>query len=137
MSQGEDLLFYLSSDGTSGGTETAVELQGNLTINPGHSISNTVYKNGEEGTVNRAGWGATFEMGNSAPLATGEALVWAAHDSRAITYFWIRNATTGGIEFAGQCRVAINSFGSPSTGPNNVSVAIGAVGGEPTRSAAV
>jgi hypothetical protein len=135
MSQGKDLLFYISSDGTDAGTATEVELQSDLTINPGKSLNATVYKNGEEATVNRGGWSAQFQMGNSAPLATGEALIWGLHDSEAVSYFWVKNANTGGIEFEGACRVVISNMNSPTSNDNQVTVNVGAVGA-PTRGVA-
>lgn len=126
MSQGKDLLLFVSA--TTGGTFTELELQGDLRINPGKSLSSTKYKNGEEAAQNDAGFSCSLNMANSAPMATTEALIWTLHDSGDVGYFEIRNAKTGGIEFEFAGRVAITDFNSPTSGANAVSVSIGAVG---------
>lgn len=126
MSQGKEFLVAVSA--TEGGTKANVELQGDLTINPGKTVQQQVYKNGQESFQNDAGFNISFTMGNSAPLATSEALLWTLHDSGDVGYFEITNAKTGGVEWTFAGRVAISTVSAPVSGATQVTVNVGAVG---------
>lgn len=126
MSQGKEFLVAVSA--TNVGVKAEVELQGDLTINPGKTTNQVVYKNGQETFQNDAGFSIAFTMGNSAPLATSESLLWDLHDSGDVGYFEITNARTGGVEWTFAGRVAISSVSAPTSGAAQVSVTIGAVG---------
>ncbi|SFY21214.1 hypothetical protein SAMN04244548_03105 [Paracoccus pantotrophus] len=126
MSQGKEFLVAVSA--TSAGDKTEVELQGDLTINPGKAIQQQVYKNGTESFQNDSGFNISFQMGNSAPLATGEALLWTLHDSGDVGYFEITNARTGGVEWTFAGRVGISTVNAPVSGATTVTVNVGAVG---------
>lgn len=126
MSQGKEFLIAVSA--TSAGAKANVELQGDLTINPGKSIQPQVYKNGQESFQNDQGFNISFTMGNSAPLATSEALLWTLHDSGDVGYFEVTNAITGGVEWTFAGRVAISTVSAPVSGATQVTVNVGAVG---------
>ena len=135
MAQGRDLLLQISATGVTTTGMLEVPLQGDLTINPGKSIQVTKYKNGQSSAQQDAGWTASFEMGNTAPLTTAETRLWSLHDTGELCAFKVMNKVTGGIEWTGQGRVAIQTMGAPTSGPATVSVQIGA-DGNPTRGVA-
>lgn len=135
MAQGRDLILELSTAGVATTAMLEIPMQGDLTINPGKSIQVTKYKNGQTSAQQDAGFTASFEMGNMAPLTAGETRVWSLHDTGELCAFRIKNRVTGGIEFQGQARVAIQTFAAPTSGPSSVSVQIGA-DGTVTRSVA-
>ena len=128
MSEGRDMKLFVSSDGTNLGTETEVENQGDLTINPGKSINTTVYKNGQNVSQNDAGKSVSLNMGLKAPAGTAQNLLLDLNDSGAESYFWVRNAITGGLEYAFTGKVAISTLNSPTNNDNTVQVQIGVVG---------
>lgn len=133
MSQGKDFLVAFSA--TSAGVKADVEFQGDLTINTGKSVSANVYKNGQEAGQTSQGFSISFNMGNQAPLATVEALIWGSHESGTLGYWEITNAVTGGVEwtFAGRC--AITTVTAPTSGVTTVQVTVVAEGAV-TRGAA-
>ena len=133
---GSDLLLFISADGTASGAKTAVELQGDLTINTGKSITQTPYKNGQAAHHSKSGWSATTTIGNQAPMGAGQALVFAAHDNETKTYFWVQNGETGGVEYEGECKIAISTINAPTSGGTTSQITIAADGAEPTRSVA-
>lgn len=128
MAQGRELILEISSTGTSTTAMIEIPMQGDLTINPGKSIQVTKYKNGQTSAQQDAGFTASFEMGNMAPLSAGEQRIWTLHDTGELCAFRIKNRVTGGIQFEGQARVAIQTFGAPTSGPSSVSVQLGADG---------
>lgn len=135
MSQGREYLLYVSSDGTSSGTETEVELQGDLTINPGKSMQQTVYKNGQNTSQNDSGKSISFTMGLTAPVGTGQGLLLALNDSGDTSYFWVRNSVTGGLEYAFEGKVAIQTINTPTNADASAQTQIG-VQGDWTRGVA-
>lgn len=135
MAQGRELLLEISPTGVTMTGMIEVPLQGDLTISPGKSIQVTKYKNGQSSAQQDAGFTLSFEMGNVAPLATAETRLWSLNDSGDLCAFRVKNRVTGGIQFEGLGRVAIQTFGAPTSGPSSVSVQIGA-DGNVTRSAA-
>jgi hypothetical protein len=128
MAQGRDQKLFISSDGTSTGTEVEVELQGDLTYNRGKTIQPTVYKNGQNSAINDGGENFAFQMGITAPLLAGQALMLAAADAEAKTYFWVRNAVTGGIEYAFEALVAVSAENMPINGDANAQIQLGVIG---------
>lgn len=136
MAQGKELILQLSATGVTTTGMIDIPMQGDLTVNPGKSINVTKYKNGQQTAQQDAGFTLSFEMGNVAPLAAGETRIWDLHDTGALCAFKVKNAVTGGIEFSGLARVAIQTMGAPTSGPTSVSVQLGADGAV-TRSAAV
>ena len=135
MAQGKELLVEVSQTGVSTTTMLVIPMQGDLTVNPGKSIQVTKYKNGQSTAQQDAGFTASFEMGNVAPLAAAEQRIWNLHDTGELAFFRIRNSVTGGIQFEFQGRVAIQTMGAPTSGPTAVSVQLGA-DGNVTRSVA-
>ena len=136
MSEGRDLILSVSSTGLVGGTPTPIENQGDLTINPGKSINQTVYKNGQSSNQNDAGKNLSLSFGLTAPAGTGQNLLLDLNDSGDTSYFWVTNAVTGGLEYEFSGKVGIASLGSPVNGDNNVQVNIG-VEGDWTRGVAI
>ena len=128
MAQGKELLLQISATGTTTTGMLDVPMQGDLTVNPGKSINVTKYKNGQQTAQQDAGFTLSFEMGNVAPLSAAETRIWALHDTGELMAFKVKNAVTGGIEFSGTGRVAIQTMGAPTSGPTAVSVQIGADG---------
>lgn len=135
MSEGRDFIISISSDGTSGGTPTEIEFQGDLQMNFGNSIQTTVYKNGQNTNHNDAGKTVSFSIGVVAPVATAHALLLALDESRDSSYFWINNAKTGGLEFEFAAKAAISGLNSPVNGDNVANVELG-IEGTWTRGAA-
>ena len=128
MAQGRELILELSATGTATTGMIEIPMQGDLTINPGKSIQVTKYKNGQTSAQQDAGFTASFEMGNMAPLATGETRIWSLHDSGELCAFRIKNKVTGGIQFEGLARIAVQTMAAPTSGPTSVSVQLGADG---------
>lgn len=135
MAQGKEFLLQISATGVTTTGMLEVPMQGDLTINPGKSINVTKYKNGQQTAQQDAGFTLSFEMGNVAPLATAEQRIWSLHDTGDLCAFKVKNTVTGGIEFSGLGRVAIQTLGAPTSGPSSVSVQLGADGAV-TRGAA-
>ena len=135
MAQGKDMVLEVSATGTTTTGMIEIPLQGDLTINPGKSIAVTKYKNGQSTAQQDAGFTASFEMGNTAPLATGETRIWSLHDTGELAAFRIKNKVTGGVQFEFLGRVAIQTMAAPTSGPTSVSVQVGADGAV-TRSTA-
>lgn len=135
MAQGRDLLLEISATGVQTTGMLEIPMQGDLSVNPGKSINVTKYKNGQASSQQDAGWTASFDMGNVAPLSTAEQRIWSLHDSGELCAFRVKNKVTGGIQFEGLGRIAIQTFGAPTSGPATVSVQLGA-DGNVTRSAA-
>lgn len=123
-----DMILSISADGTSTGTKTEVECQDALNITTGKGINIKKYKNCQHTTQSDTGFQLTTSFGPEAPLGTGQALVWAAHDSGAQTYFWAEDSDTGGLIFAGPCRLAIGDISSPTDDEKVHSLTIGADG---------
>lgn len=136
MSQGREYLLYVSSDGTALGSETEIENQGDLVINPGKSTQQSVYKNGQNTSQNDAGKNLTLTVGMTAPVGVGQGLLLDLNDSGDDSYFWVRNSKTGGLEYTFTGKVAIQSINTPINGDASSSVSIG-VQGNWTRGAAV
>lgn len=135
MAQGREFLLEISATGVTTSGMLTIPMQGDLTINPGKTIQVTKYKNGQTSAQQDAGWTASFEMGNVAPLSVAETRIWSLHDTGELCAFRVKNAVTGGIQFEGQARIAIQTMGAPTSGPASVSVQIGA-DGNVTRSVA-
>lgn len=135
MAQGKELILQISASGVVTTGMLDVPMQGDLTVNPGKSIQVTKYKNGQSTSQQDAGFTLSFEMGNVAPLSTAEQRIWTLHDTGELCAFRVKNSVSGGIEFAGLARVAIQTMGAPTSGPTAVSVQLGADGAI-TRSAA-
>lgn len=113
---GKDYLVYLSSDGTSGGTDTLVEDQGDLTINPGKSLNKTNYKDSSKTAQGNEGWSATFNTGAREPLGTGQALLFDAMDNGGAQHVTIKSATTGSITWEGPIKLNVTSITLPVSG---------------------
>lgn len=128
MAQGRELILELSTTGVVTTAMLEIPMQGDLTVSPGKSIQVTKYKNGQTSAQQDAGFTASFEMGNMAPLSAGETRIWTLHDTGELCAFRIKNRVTGGIQFEGLARVAIQTFAAPTSGPSSVSVQIGADG---------
>lgn len=135
MAQGKELLLHISATGVVTTGMLVVPMQGDLTVNPGKTVNVTKYKNGQQTAQQDAGFTLSFEMGNVAPLAAAETRIWDLHDTGAQCAFAVKNSVTGGIEFSGLARVAIQTMGAPTSGPTAVSVQLGADGAV-TRSTA-
>ena len=134
MAQGREYLVYVSDDGTAAGNPIEVELQKDLTLNPGLQAQVEVYKNGQNAYINDSGFTAQFGMGNSAPLGVGEALVIAAVDSRQPVYAWVKNTRVGGLEWEGMFLLAWSNLRAPVNGDVMSDVTMAADGGAPVRS---
>lgn len=113
---GKDYLVYLSSDGTSSGTDTLVEDQGDLTINPGKPLSKTSYKDSSRTAQGNDGWSASFTTGAREPLGTGQALLWTAMDNGGAQHVTIKSATTGAITWEGPIKLTVTQVTLPTTG---------------------
>jgi len=135
MAQGKELLLFLSADQTDAGAETELTLQGDLTVNLGKQAQNTQYKNGGNTFVQDDGMSLSFTVGLTSPQSAAETLLFAAHDNESITYAWLRNSVTGGIEYAGEWRVAIGTINTPISGDTQAQVTMTAQG-QPVRSVA-
>lgn len=135
MSQGKEYKIKVSPTGVTNTGLLEIPMQGDLTINPGKSIQTTRYKNGQVSAQQDAGFTCSFEMGNVSPLSAAETRIWALNDSGELAFFEIENSVTGGIEWSFTGRVAIQSMGTPVSGPTSISVQVGA-DGTPTRSVA-
>jgi len=133
--QGKDLILSVSADGLSNGTPTPIENQGDLVINGGKTVGITVYKNGQNANHADAGKTITLSMGLTAPIGAGQELLLALDESEVSSFFWITNATTGGIEYTFEAKCAIASIAAPVAGDNNTSISLGIVG-DWTRGAA-
>lgn len=135
MSQGKEYLLFVSATGVTTTGLIEVPLQGDATINFGRSIQVTKYKNGQSSAQNDQGVTINFEMGNTAPLSTGETRMWALHESGELAYFELQSLVTGAVEFSFQGRVAMSSMATPVSGPTSISLQIG-VEGDLTRTTA-
>lgn len=113
---GKDYKVFISSDGTSGGTKTEVEFQGDMTVNLGRPLSRTNYKNGSKTAQGNDGFSASFQMGIDEPLPAGEVLVWNAHDNGGDAYIWIESSVSGGQSFEGPMKISVQSIEMPTTG---------------------
>lgn len=113
---GKDYLVYISSDGTSLGTKTEVEFQGDLRVNDGRTVERTNYKNGSKTAQGNDGFSASFEMALDEPVPTGIALVLAASDNDSDTYIWIEPAATGGRRWEGPVKAIVTEFSLPVSG---------------------
>lgn len=120
MASGKTFLAYISSNGTSGGTKTAVEYQGDMDINTGKTNESTPFKNGTLTEQGNAGWSASFDMAVTAPLATGANLVRSASNNGGDAYMWFEGTQTGSVRFAGAVKVSITGY---KTGVNGVRLA--------------
>lgn len=119
---GKDYLVYLSDDGTDTGSDTLVEDQGDLSINPGKPLSSTSYKDGAKTAQGKEPFSARFTMGIREPLGTGQSLVFDAFDNDGSQHMTIKSATTGGIEWEGAVKLTVTEITHPVTGEPAVSV---------------
>lgn len=119
---GKDWKVYISSDGTSSGTMTAIEDQGDLSVNPGKTLSRTPYKDGSRTAQGADGWSASYQGALRAPLGTGQALLVAAFNAGGDAYIQVKSTITGGIEWAGDVKVNITGFEFPVDGEESVTV---------------
>ncbi|MEY8099585.1 hypothetical protein AB9F29_19575 [Falsihalocynthiibacter sp. S25ZX9] len=113
---GKDYLLYISADGTSVGAKTAIELQGDMSLNFGKSVSKTAYKNGAKSSQGNEGISGSCSFGDEAPLPAGIVLLWDAHDNDGAAYLWIESSKTGGKTWEGNFKVAITELTAPTEG---------------------
>lgn len=121
---GKDYLLYISADGTSSGTKTEVEHQGDLEISFGKSHNKIKYKNSVKTSVDSEGIGATCTIGDEAPMPAGHVLLWDAHDNDGDCYLWIESVKTGGQKWEGDFKLSIDSKSTPTEGDVSQSVTI-------------
>jgi len=121
---GKDYLVYISDDGTSLGTKTEVEFQGDLRVNDGRTVERTNYKNGSKTSQGTDGFSANFEMALDEPLPTGIAAVLAASDNDSDTYAWIEPTATGGRRWEGPVKFIVTEFSMPTSGQPSCTVEV-------------
>lgn len=111
MATGKNYKLYISSTGVSGGTMTEVELQGDLTINPGLTNERTAYKNGAITAQGNDGFSASCVIAPNEPLSTGQQLVYTHWNTNGgSSYMEIKSSTTGSIKWAGPVMLALTQL---------------------------
>ena len=128
MSQSKKFKIHISSDGTSSGTKTELEGQGDATINTGKSSERVQTKNETFSYNADAGMSITSSFVAKRPLATAQALLWTAHDNDSTVYAWIEDDEASGLSFAGDFRVSISEIDAPVDGGQTHNVTLSAEG---------
>lgn len=113
---GKDWRVFVSSDGTSGGTKTELECQGDLTINTGKTTNRTRAKNCVHAYTSDDGYGVEASFLEELPLGTAQALLWTSHDAEDARHYWFENTNATGMSFAGSFRVVVTQIGAPEDG---------------------
>lgn len=125
MATGKNLKLYVSSTGVSGGTMTEVELQGDLTINPGLTNERTAYKNGAITAQGNDGFSASATIGMNQPMSTGQQLLYTHwNTSGGSSYIEIKSTVTGSIKWAGPVLVNFTQISAPVKGAEEWTVDI-------------
>jgi hypothetical protein len=111
MATGKNYKLYVSSTGAAGGTMTEVELQGDLTINPGLTNERTAYKNGAVTAQGNDGFSASCVIAPTEPMSVGQQLVYTHWDTnKGASYIEIKSTTTGSIKWAGPVLLSITQI---------------------------
>lgn len=124
MASGKTFLAYISSNGTSGGTKTLVENQGDLTISTGKTNESTQFKDSTRTAQGNAGWSAQFEIAQTAPLSTGANLLRTASNNGGAAYMWFEGLEAGSIRYAGNVIVSITENKSGVNGVRMLTVQV-------------
>ena len=115
--QGREYRLFVSTAGTAATPVAQVEMQGDLTINPGRTLERTGFKNGAVTAQGDNGWSATFQMALQEPIPAGQLPIWDAHDNATPLYIEVRPASgTGRMRWTGTVLVAITEIPNPVNG---------------------
>ena len=113
----EDFRLFLSSDGTSSGTEVLLECQGATTLATGKGVSRVVCKGGESHSfISKGGEEITGVFRLHRPLGVAQALIMDAAEDSANVYAWLKDVNAGGISFAGEWLPVVTNIANPEGG---------------------
>lgn len=112
---GKQIKLKISSAGTAATPLLEVEMQGDMTINPGKSMDATAFKNGSVSAVGKTPWTATLSIGERNPMPTAQALLWTHHNDETPVYIEA-SGVVGSVMWAGTVKVVITEDNSPVSG---------------------
>ncbi|MEO0485272.1 MAG: hypothetical protein AAF092_05115 [Pseudomonadota bacterium] len=132
---GYDMIVKMSRTGQEGGEMVELEIQGDLTINPGKSMNQERYKNAIIAVHNDTGMTAQCTVGIERPQPEGQGLVWQAHDTSTPWYCEMTGKRPGVRGYAGVFLVTVTTENhSKAKTEATMTVDFAAHGDDPTPS---
>lgn len=104
-SAGKEYLVWLTTNGLVGGTQVAVDYQGDLKPKTGKGNKRTVFKQGQAWTA-QSDDGFEFDLPIllAEPAGTALALMLDAHDNATEVYCFVQTSKTGGQRWSGKMK---------------------------------